>query len=177
MTAPFGMDENAVIRGTELRLDKLVDGLQKAPATLTQITVNGVNMTVADVLKKVLEVEKPWKDARAAHAVLRALSLSREQDEEKALALLNDVKAGLVASLGRQNQALTDYGFRPQRRRTKLTLAEKTARSAKAKLTRELRHTMGPKEKAAIKATGAPVVPPAQPSNGTTSPGPSSRVV
>ncbi len=159
MTAPFGMDDNSVARGTELRLDTLIDGLEHSvPAHITQLTVSGVVMPVADVVKKLKESVKPWKDARAAHAVLRAVTQSRPKDEESSLGLINDVKAGLVAALGRENQALTDFGFKPQKRRRKPTAEEKLLAAAKAKLTREARHTMGSRQKAEIKATETPVL-------------------
>lgn len=160
MTTPFGMDDNAVVRGTELRLDVLIKGLTTAAAngTLTTLTVNGVAMPVADVIKQAQEVVKPWKDSRDAHATIRATSQSRPRDEEVALGFLNDMKAGLVAGLGRENQKLTDFGFKPAKRRAEMTTEQKMIRAAKAKLTRELRHTMGSRQKAALKETETPSV-------------------
>lgn len=159
MSAPSGMNENSMIRGVELRLDALILGLNSSvPASVTSLVVGGVTMPIAEVLKKAHEAEKPWKDARAAHATIRAVAQSRPKDEEVAVGFLNDVKVGLVAALGRESQKLTDFGFKPQKRREALTSEEKILRAAKAKLTREKRHTMGSRQKAEIKATETPTI-------------------
>jgi hypothetical protein len=65
--------------------------------------------------------------------------------------------AGQLAELG-------DFGMKAPKPRTPLTPEEKVAVAAKAKATREARHTVGPKAKAKITgATVAPVTAPATP--------------
>lgn len=159
MSAPDGMNEKSVVWGTELRLDSLIAGLTKSmPASIPTLLVAGVTMPIADVATKAREVEKPWKDSRSAQATIRAVMQSRPRDEELALAFLNDVKVALAAALGRESEKLTDFGFRPQKRRPQMTAEQKILRAAKAKMTRALRHTMGARQKAELKATETPTV-------------------
>jgi hypothetical protein len=57
--------------------------------------------------------------------------------------------------LGKKNVALANYGIAPDKEATPLTPEQVVARAAKAKATREARHTMGPKQKAKIKGQPA----------------------
>ncbi len=67
--------------------------------------------------------------------------------------LLAHVKAALVALFGKGNPALVAFGFSGTKPK-QLTAAEKTARVAKAKATRDLRGTGGKRQKAGVKFTG-----------------------
>src|SRR5581483_4572632 len=159
MGTPDGMDDHSVAHGTELRLDALITGLSSAAsAGITSLMVGGTSMTVAEVLAKAQAKVKPWKDGRAAHAIVRAVAQSRPQDETDARTFLSDVKIGLTAALGKTNQKLTDFGFKPASKRQALTTEQKVLRAAKAKLTRQKRHTMGSRQKADLKETGTPSV-------------------
>ncbi len=66
---------------------------------------------------------------------------------------IDNLKAGLVATLGKGNPVLDAFGLGAKKRR-RLTVEEKTASKAKAAKTRELRGTGGKRQKAALKFTG-----------------------
>jgi hypothetical protein len=152
------MAPKAVRHGLELRLDAAVSGLKNAPKGLTKLTVGGVVYTVADLLKNAEEIEKSWKDARAARALLAAITQNRPKVSEAAREFLADLKAALVAALGRESQELTNFGFQPQQRRAPLTTEQSVLRAAKAKMSPEKRHTMGSRQKESLRETGTPSV-------------------
>src|SRR5581483_320142 len=104
MTTPIGMDDKAMAKGIELRLDTLIQGLlNNLPAGTTQIVVGGVTYPVSDFIAKVKEVNMPFKTKRAARTTLRQLSMTEEQDRKAALDLLADARAGLGALLSTKN--------------------------------------------------------------------------
>ncbi|HZU99958.1 MAG TPA: hypothetical protein VFF73_24805 [Planctomycetota bacterium] len=160
MNTSSGTNDNTIVsHGTERKLDLAVQGLQTAiPAGVTALSVGTVTYQIADLLTKAQGILKPWKDARAAHALLRAVSQSRAQDTTVARAFLADLKAALVVLLGRESQDLTKFGFKPQKTRRPLTSAEKVQRAAKANQTRQKRNTMGSRQKANLRSTGTPYV-------------------
>lgn len=154
-----GMNDNAVTRGMELRLDLAIDGIEKAFASVLQtVTLRGVTYTKDELLKKFLEVAGPWKDARAAHELLRQWTQNKPAQFKVAQGLLADFKAALSAQVGRESEVLTQFGFSPLRQPRPMTVEEKLLRTAKAKLTRQKRGTMGKRQKAEIKATENPAV-------------------
>lgn len=150
--APFGLNDNSVPKGIELRLDTAILGLQQhLPATVTSIVIGTQSYSVADAIKLLQSRVEPWKAKRAAKAALRQLAVDEDRDYEAALQALSDLRASLGVSLGRTNEALTNFGFKPERQRRDLTPEEKVLRAAKAKATREARHTLGSRQKAEIK--------------------------
>jgi hypothetical protein len=139
--------------GVERVADAAIKGLQSAmPAGVTQLTVGKVTYTIADLVKLAEGLVKPWKDSRAAHAVIRQIAETRPEDHQKLSGFLADLKISLSSVLGRDSEELTTFGFIPQRRRKQLTAQELALRAAKAKLTRGLRHTQGSRQKADLKA-------------------------
>jgi hypothetical protein len=145
--------------GIEHQLDAAINGLQTAvPSGITNITLSGVSLTIAALITEAQTVEKPWTDVRAAHAVIRAAMATRPGDIQMARGFLANLKAGLVSVLGADSQELLKFGLTPRSPRKPLTSAQKVVRAAKAKLTREARHTMGSRQKAGLRNTETPVV-------------------
>jgi hypothetical protein len=160
MTTPSGMDQKSVVRGLELRLDTLIQGLQTAvPAGVTSIPVNGTMTTIADLIAQAQGAAKPYETGRAAHAVIRQLALTRQSDRETALTLLANVKPSIVALVGRTNVELTKFGFTPanlSRKRT--SSAKKLEAAAQGQLTKADRSELGSKQRAAIPSAAAPQI-------------------
>jgi hypothetical protein len=159
MTMNDSINRKSVVKGIELRADTLIHGLETAlPAGVTQLIVSGVSIQVVDLIKQVQDDVQPWKDARAAHAALRQFTQDRPAASQKLGALIADAKIAITTIVGRENEVLTNFGFKPQKRRKPLTSDQKAIRAAKARLTRQKRHTLGSKQKAALKATETPVL-------------------
>src|SRR6202043_2574460 len=89
---------------------------------------------------------------------VRQNTQNRPTDKAALEGFLADLKNALCGILGRQNEALTQFGFKPQTTRKPLSPEQKVLRAAKAKLTRQMRHTMGSKQKASLKQTAAPAI-------------------
>ena len=95
--------------------------------------------------------------AKFARAVTRLSARSIK------LVPLRSQMAALVAfvkvTFGNTPDVLADFGLKPNKARTPLTISQKAAASAKRAATRAARHTMGPKQKKDIKGTVAPTEP------------------
>lgn len=158
MQGNAGMNDKAVVRGVELRLEAARVGVSQAFPPVPQVVVAGKSYTQADLQARIDQELKPWKDAREAHATLRQFTKDKPQLTKAAEEFLAGVEAAAVAQFGRASETLTQYGFKPLKPRRQLTVEEKIQRVAKAKLTRQKRGTLGKKQRAAIKAEGTPAV-------------------
>ena len=89
--------------------------------------------------------------------------------EDKTKPFVAALRGSLLASFAGNIDTLARFGLVP-RQKPVTTPEVKVAAAAKAKATRAARHTMGPKEKAAIKGTVTPTAPataaPSAPSGG-----------
>lgn len=145
-------------------LEGLIKGLTKGPpGGHSELVVGGQNLVIADLVTElqghaakydaVDETEKQYKKALA----------DRDAIEDKAVTRCQQVRAAIKGALGATNPALADYEIAPHKPRRALTTDEEAAKVAKAKATRAARHTMGKRQKEAIKGQ----VPPAgSPPNG-----------
>ncbi|HZV00272.1 MAG TPA: hypothetical protein VFF73_26375 [Planctomycetota bacterium] len=149
-----GMSPETVPHGLELKLDTLIAGLQSA--TFTTLPIRGKAVAVADLLNQSQGLVKPWKDCRTAKQSLHAAV--RTKDPEAVREFLADMKTALVATLGRDNEGLATFGFKASRPQPKLTSGDLVLRTAKARQTRALNHTMGSQQKAALRVSGSAVI-------------------
>ena len=147
------------MKGIELRLDTAYDGTQNYwPAGLSQLVVEGVGYTQASLLAKLTSITSPWVGARDAHTALRDFTQQKPDLTSAATMFLASMDASLGAQIGEYSEVLSKFGFKPKKRRKALTVEEQALKTAKAKLTRQKRGTLGSKQKAAIKETGTPTV-------------------
>ncbi len=154
-----GMNDKAVVRGTELRLNTAFTGVTASfPAGVQEIVVNGKKLDRTALLQEIESVRAPWKSAREAHAVIRQFTQDKPDHKLRADELLAGLEAAFVAHFGRESEELTKFGFKPYKRRRPLTVEENILRTAKGKLTRAKRGTLGKKQRAALKAEGTPEV-------------------
>ncbi|HEX3770663.1 MAG TPA: hypothetical protein VHV30_07360, partial [Polyangiaceae bacterium] len=83
---------------------------------------------------------------------------SEKSTRETTATFVAAVRQGLLLFLAGQTDVLADFGL-TARAKPAFTPEELLARAAKAKATRAARHTLGPKQKAAIKGTVTPTAP------------------
>lgn len=155
------MSENQNNPGNILKsFQALAGGLANNPLPgLTQLAAGGQVMPVADLLAEVqgyAQLYKAAEDAAKAHD--KAIQ-AREAAAPAAIDRLQQIRAALKSAIGKRNPDLLAFGITPDQEPAPLTVEQKLARAAKAKATRAARHTMGPKQKAAIKGQ----VPPPDP--------------
>ncbi|HEY3816956.1 MAG TPA: hypothetical protein VGL81_07295 [Polyangiaceae bacterium] len=152
------------------RCRNAIAGVKKDLASVTTITLNGVDYTAA-TLTTLLQ---SFIDLADAAVTARASWLIAVQKEAvmltQILGVLSALKAYVTLKFGPgavDTQA--DFGFSPKKAVTR-TVEEKAASAAKARATRAARHTMGSDQEKAV--TGASVAQPVTPATPTTNPTP-----
>jgi hypothetical protein len=137
--------------GFEAKVQKALAGMQKYLPADSTLEINGATKTVAQIEADFTAVLAKFEAIRSAKAqwqlAIAAVSDALPAEREEYLAL----KKVLEGKLGRGNPQLLEYGFSVGTRKPKsgetIVLA-----AAKAKATRQLRHTMGAKQKLALSA-------------------------
>ena len=140
----------------------LIDGLEKNQATLPSILIAGVPVPTTSIVTTL----KSRIAARTATVTTRAAWQADVHAESavvrQSATTVSRTKQALKLMFADQITTLAEFGLKPPKPRTPLTTEQKAAAKAKAKATREARHTAGPKQKA--KLTGATVAPAPSPS-------------
>src|SRR5450631_2330572 len=141
--------------GFEKRAQQMRVGVQKYLPAGETLVVNGRRWTQAQLVQQLQAAERLYTDVRDARAALRQKLLDRQAQVRPHAELVADLALVLRGYHGRESPKLAEHGIRtgarPPRTSRALTVA-----AAKARLTRAARHTMGPKQKQAIKAPGTP---------------------
>jgi hypothetical protein len=143
----------------------LIEGLTTSPpGGQTSLVVGGTSATVSDLIVELNGYAAAYKavdDADDAHKTALAV---RSAIKPQAVTRRKQIRAAIKGVLGRANPALSKFGMTPDKPRQPLTVEEESLKVAKAKATRAARHTMGKKQKEAIKGEVPP--PPAPPKGG-----------
>jgi hypothetical protein len=155
----------------------LMDGLNKLPAKIPPIYVGGVAVpttTIVSALQARVASAKTTANARANW--LAAVEAERNE-RATTESLVSACKQALTLAFAGQVDTLALFGLTPRKPRV-VSPETKVAAAAKAKATRQARHTLGSKQKAKVKGdvtgiTVTPVVtePPATPPPPGTGPG------
>ena len=124
-------------------------GLATLPPT-DVIKVGGKSLTVQQYMDQLKGDEANYVAVINAQKVYKAAQQNRAANEDACQARCSDLTAAIKVLLGPESPSLVDFGITPNKPRRASTLAEKTEAAAKGKATRVARHTMGPKQKAAI---------------------------
>jgi hypothetical protein len=172
-------------KGTVVALaEQLVAGTNKHFATVNEVKVASVSYTPSQATTQLQAIATLRNDVDAAKASLKA-RLAAEKADLPALRIFLDAYVAFVkAAFSASPDVLADFGLRPKKARTPLTVEEKAAAAAKRKATRAARHTMGTKQKKGVKGavTGVVVTPVTAPqpiatvSTGSTAPAASTGV-
>jgi hypothetical protein len=149
---------------------KHISGVDKYFASTATLSLAGSNITPA-VLKAVFQADIDATHALdAAEAQAKQLRAAQKAARKKANATRLQLKSYIVATAGAAAvQMLEDFGFDAPKPLGKKTVATKAKAIAEAEATRQARHTMGKRQRAAIKGTvasapaTAPAAPPAAP--------------
>ena len=136
-----------ITQGTD---QQVIDGIKKDLQTMSSLSLGGTTYTPAslmafiqsriDAANGVITAKANWQNAGKTYD-----ALSTQVDE-----VIRDLKALVIGAFGSESVKLADFGFKP-RKVVARTPEQKAEAAAKAKATREARHTMGPKAKLAVK--------------------------
>ena len=159
-------------KGTVVALaEQLIAGTNKHLANMTQVLLAGGSFTPAQIVEKLQALVNLRHDVDATKASTKA-KLAVEKAEMPALrTVMGALVTFIKAAFGNQPDVLADFGIHPKTRAPQ-TAEAKTAAAQKRKATRVARHTMGTKQKSAIKGavTGIHVTPITSPQPAATEP-------
>jgi hypothetical protein len=159
---------------TDMQLDtKTMEGIDKHFSSTSTLPLGGTAMTPAQV-KAIYQADIDAQNALdAARSQVKELVTKKKQTRAAARANRKLLKAYVVGTLGAQAVVvLEDLGIQPPKPPGRKKVQAKAQAIAQSKATRALRHTMGSRQKRAIKAPPpAPPAPPApQPATAPPSP-------
>jgi hypothetical protein len=138
---------------------KLAEGLKKHEQALSLLTIDGTSFKTADVIATVQARVDSAQAVVSSRATWQANILSDKAERTKTKTFLSGLRKALFVAFGNSVDVLADFGLAPHKPRVQRTPEEKTAAAAKAKATRAARHTMGKKQRQAIKGTAPHAAP------------------
>ena len=103
----------------------------------------------------------------AAKAATKAKIVAENAQAPSLRSLMAEYVTFVKATFGNSPDVLADFGLKPKKAATPLTIEQKAAAAAKRTATRAARHTMGSKQKKSVKGT-VTVTAPATPSAAST---------
>ncbi len=144
---------------------KVIAGLQKHASTIPGLIVQGKTVTVAAAIAVLEGRIQAITAAQAARIAWLDAASQQKQQLASTKAFVDSLVTVIRGMYAGSPSTLADFGQTP-RKVTTLTVAQKALADQKKLATREARHTMGPKQKAAIKGTvpAAPAATTAPPS-------------
>ena len=137
---------------------ELIVGAQKHFASAASLAFASGTHTATEIETALQAVVDLRADVEAARAALEAKIAA----EKSQMATLRPLVRGFVAfvklTFSNSPDVLADFGLRPNKTRTPLTIEQKAVASARGKSTRAARHTMGTQQKKALKGNVTGVV-------------------
>ncbi len=159
-----------IIHGDELILDTFFGALGSVTPATAKLLVDGTLYSPTDLAKKIDEERQPYKAVRGLNNDLKTAREDLKVKKKDIRRFVNALHIGAKAYLGDANPEIEKYGFQPDKKAPPLSAEKLKDKVQKARLTRAMRHTMGKRQKAGIKATDVPPSPPPPPA-GNAAPG------
>jgi hypothetical protein len=120
-----------------------------------ELRIGGVTLTTADLLGELDSALAKFPVAVVAQAALRQARAERTRAIASMRERVSDLRMYLLATFGSADPRLAAFGFEPKVRRP-LTSEQRTLKAARARLTRKVRGTKGPRQRREITAEGRP---------------------
>jgi len=145
----------------------LMDGFTKHQSTIASLFIGGSSVpttTIISTLQARIAARAAVAPARASFQVV----VQANRDElANTRAMIAGARQAIALMFAGQIDILAEFGLKPRKARAPRTPQQKLDSAAKAKATREARHTAGPKQKAKITGANpqgdAPAASPAAP--------------
>jgi len=128
----------------------------RPPGGQPSIVIEGQSVPVSTLVAELQEYAIAYQVVEDAEQAYKRAIAARDAIAPEAQGRRDAIRASIKGTLGRMNPDLETYGINPDREHRALTAEEEVAKVAKAKATRAARHTMGKRQRLAIK--GQPVV-------------------
>jgi hypothetical protein len=164
---------------------QLVAGTKQHFSTVSSLAFGNGTYTPAQVeafLQTLIDLRAAVDDAKSA---TKAKIVAEAAQAPPLRSQMAAFVAYVKATFGNSPDALADFGLKPRKARTPLTIDQLAAAAAKRAATRAARHTMGPKAKQKVKGTittivsqpTAPAPAPVAPSPVASAPSPGASAV
>jgi hypothetical protein len=144
-----------VLTGFESKLQKVIAGLEKFLPADSSLVLNGKSWTQPELIQSFQAAKQLFVDVQGQKTALKQKLTDRKAGLVQYHEMYVVLGKALQAYLGRGSAALAELGFSQGQHKPRTSQVNALAQ-AKAKLTRAARHTMGSKQKLAIKAPGVP---------------------
>jgi len=144
----------------------VIQGLKQNTPSLTNLIVQGKPVTVTQAIAVLQARVDAIMAAQAAKVALAKAVALRRAELGQTDAFVNSLVTALRGMYAGDPALLAQFGQQP-RKSTPLTAEQKVAASERRAATRRARHTMGAKQKLAIKGT-VPAAPAASPATAST---------
>ena len=145
---------SAAPKGFRQKVSQMIAGLDAVIPDGSSVTVGGQGVAKTDLVTEMTQIISAYQAVEAAIAAIKGVRAQLSAQLPGFHKQYLDLKDGLVSSLGRGNPQLAQFGITMAKVAKPLTPAEKVVRTQKALNTRAMRHTMGPRAKAAVQYTG-----------------------
>jgi hypothetical protein len=154
---------------------KLMDGITKHEQAILSLTIGTVSYKPADILGILQARIASANTTLSTRATWQSAVVADKGERTKTKTVVSGIRQAIQLMFAGSVDTLADFGLKPRKVRAVPTPAQKAAASAKAKATRAARHTLGSKQKAAIKGTVPVAVPPTPPA--ANAPAPATPIV
>jgi len=134
---------------------KLVDGLNKNAAAIPSIVIDGAVLTTKDIVGTLQSRIDEASTVLSTRATWQAAVQADRVGRDKAKPFVSGLRQALLVAFASKIDTLADFGLTPRKVHVASPEAN-LARTQKALATRAARHTMGSRQKKAIKGTIAP---------------------
>ena len=152
-------------------MKQLIAGIQKHfPDGSVVLTVGAAAYTVSQWTTLLQSFVDLRADTEAAQATAKAKLIAETAQAPSLRGVVSAFVEYVKASIGNSPETLADFGLSPRKARAPMTAEQAAAAVIKRQATRAARHTMGSKQKQAVKGsvqvtvTATPLAPP-QPSS------------
>jgi len=141
-------------KGLRALLQQLLQGFEAVVPDGSSLPVGKGNEAKADIVAELTQVLSVYKNAEARQIEAKNARTQVQNARGADHALYTTLKEALIAYFGKGDPMLSQFGIKPRGKARQLTPAEKVLRAAKVRATRAARHTMGARQKAAVKSDG-----------------------
>jgi len=142
-------------RGLQQKLTQLLAGMQAAVPEGTTLLLRGQLLDKSEVEGRASQILAVFQALSAALTSVKTIRAQISGQTRSFNAQYQDLTDALVAFFGRDNPQLEQLGIAVSQPSKPLTPEQNVVRATKARKTRELRHTMGKRQKAKLQYTGS----------------------
>jgi hypothetical protein len=145
---------SAAPKGFRTKVSQMLAGLEAVIPDGSSVTVGGQSVAKSDLVTEMTQIISAYQGLDAAVSATKGVRSQLKAQIPGFHQQFLELKDGLVSSLGRGSPQLAQFGITAAKPAKPLNPTQKVVRAEKAKNTRAMRHTMGPRQTAAVQYTG-----------------------